>query len=265
MGKLPAKLFTSNRSWLTLWYDLNPAFLRSGFRRLVATGCILVASFGVTGCGYQFSVDGAGPRIGGGAPLAPKGPPVRVAMHTFKNQSFEPTLEFKYTQYVRRALQAGGIAEITEDEGAADFILDGAILSVTLPSLAFSQTQTQESRVQVTVAVTVKDQTKGKVRWTHASTGTAEFFVGATATDGTGGGLQFNRVLQDRALEQAGQLVAQDIADRFLTAREQGKFERVPQPEPEKKKKGVQEQAGEERPDTLAPGQPALPPPAFPY
>lgn len=225
---------------------------------------MLVAWLAVTGCGYQFSVDGAGPRIGGGAPLTAQGPPVRVAMHTFKNQSFEPTLEFKYTQYVRRALQSGGIAEFTEDEGAADFILDGAILSVSLPSLAFSQTQTQESRVQVTMAVTVKDQTKGKVRWTHTSTGTAEFFVGATSTDGTGGGLQFNRVLQDRALEQAGQLVAQDIADRFLTAREQGKFERVPQPEPKKTKKALQEPTGEEIPHALPSGQSPLPPPAFP-
>ncbi|MDR4495104.1 MAG: LPS assembly lipoprotein LptE [Nitrospirales bacterium] len=225
---------------------------------------MLIAGYVVTGCGYQFSVEGAGPMISGGTPLTAQGPPVRVAMHTFKNQSFEPTLEFKYTQYVRRALQAGGIAEITEDERGADFILNGAILSVTLPSLAFSQTQTQESRVQVTVAVTVKDQTKGKVRWTHASTGTAEFFVGATPTDGTSGGLQFNRVLQDRALEQAGQLVAQDIADRFLTAREQGKFERVPQPEPKKTKKATQEQSEEENPNALPTDQSPLPPPALP-
>lgn len=265
MGKLLAKLFTSNRSWSILWCDLKPAFLKSGPRLARPIRWVLIAGLAVTGCGYQFSVDGAGPTIGGGAPLVSQGPPVRVAMRTFKNQSFEPTLEFKYTQYVRRALQSGGIAEITEDERAADFVLEGAILSVSRPSLAFSQTQTQESRVQVTVAVTVKDLTKGKVRWTHASTGTAEFFVGATATDGTGGTLQFNQVLQDRAMEQAGQLAAQDIADRFLTAREQGKFERVPQPEPEKTKKAAQEPSLEERPETLPPGQPTLPPPAFPY
>lgn len=188
----------------------------------------------MAGCGYQFSVDGPGPTIGGGAAQEFQGPPVRLAIHTFKNRSFEPNLEFKYTQYVRKALQSGGMAEFTEDEGAADFILEGVILSVTLPSLAFSKTQTQESRVKVSVGVTVKDQTKGKVRWTHTGTSTAEFFVGSTPTDGSAGGLQFNRVLQDRAVEQAGQQVAEDIADRFLTAREQGKFERVPKPEPKK-------------------------------
>jgi hypothetical protein len=37
--------------------------------------------------------------------------------------------------------------------------------------------------------------------------------------------LQFNRVLQDRAVEQAGQLVASDLADRFWGAKDQGKFQ----------------------------------------
>jgi len=173
--------------------------------------------------------------IGGGATRDIQGPPVRLAIQTFKNQSFEPNLEFKYTQYVRNALRSAGMAEFTENQAAADFILEGTILSVTLPSLAFSRTQTQESRVQVAVGVTVKDQTKGKVRWTHRATSTAEFYVGASPTDGTSsGGLQFNRVLQDRAVEQAGRQVAEDIADRFFTARIQGKFERVPQPDPPK-------------------------------
>lgn len=109
MGKLLAKLFTSNRSWSILWCDLKPAFLKSGARLAGPIRWVLIAGLAVTGCGYQFSVDGAGPTIGGGAPLVSQGPPVRVAMRTFKNQSFEPTLEFKYTQYVRRALQSGGL------------------------------------------------------------------------------------------------------------------------------------------------------------
>ena len=193
-----------------------------------------------------------------------QGPPIRLAIPPFKNQSFEPNLELKYTQYVRKALQSGGMAEFTEDKGAADFILEGTILSVILPSLAFSQTQTQESRVQVSVGVTVKDQPKGKVRWTHAGTSSAEFFVGATSTDGSGGGLQFNRVLQDRALEQAGQQVAEDIADRFLTARDQGKFGRVPQPEPKKTdtsspKDSLGEGIGSSPPDQFFPQNPVLP------
>jgi hypothetical protein len=95
---------------------------------------------------------------------------------------------------------------------------------VTLPSLAFSQKQTRESRVTVKVSVKVKHRKTGEVRWSQTGTNSAEFFVGASSTTGGGGGLQFNRVLQDRALEQAGVGVAQDLADRFLSARDQGTF-----------------------------------------
>lgn len=77
----------------------------------------------------------------------------------------------------------------------------------------------------VTVAVSVKDRKTRKIRWSQTSSGTAEFFVGATSTGDAESGLQFNRVLQDRAVEQAGQLVAADLADQFWGARDQGKFQ----------------------------------------
>jgi hypothetical protein len=163
--------------------------------------------------------------IGGGTGLVAQGPPVRLAIKTFKNNSFEPNLEFKYTRYFRQAMQSVGSADFVDDDVAADFILEGAILSVTLPSLAFSRTQTQESRVMVRVAVSVKDRKTGKIRWSQTGTSTAEFFVGATSTGDAETGLQFNRVLQDRAVEQAGQLVAADLADQFWGARDQGKFQ----------------------------------------
>jgi hypothetical protein len=178
------------------------------------------------GCGYQFTVEGPGPVVGGGAGLVASGPPIRLALHTFRNNSFEPNLEFKYTRYLRQAMQSVGGAEFVEDDGSADFILEGAILSVTLPSLAFSRTQTRESRVLVRAVVSVKDRKTGKIRWSETGTSTAEFFVGATPTSDLPSGLQFNRVLQDRAIEQAGQLLAADLADRFLAARDRGKFQR---------------------------------------
>lgn len=148
-----------------------------------------------------------------------------MAMHTLKNNSFEPNLEFKYTRYLRQAMQSAGSAEFVDDDVSADFILEGAIVSVTLPSLAFSRTQTQESRVMVTVAVSIRDRRTRKIRWSQTGSSTAEFFVGATSTGDAETGLQFNRVLQDRAIEQAGQLVAADLADRFLGAKDQGLFQ----------------------------------------
>jgi len=186
-------------------------------------GLVLTVTLSMVGCGYQFTVEGPGPMIGGGR--VAEGPPVRLALHTLENKTFEPTLEFKYTRYLSRALRSAGGATIVEDDLSADFILDGAIVSVTLPSLAFSQVQTQESRVTVKVSVKVKHRKTGEVRWSQTGTNSAEFFVGASSTTGGGvSGLQFNRVLQDRALEQAGVGVAQDLADRFLSARDQGTF-----------------------------------------
>lgn len=163
--------------------------------------------------------------VGGSAGHVAQGPPVRLVFPVLKNNSFEPNLEFKYTRYLRQALQSVGSAEFVDD-ASADFILEGAILSVSLPSLAFTRTQTQESRVMVTVLLKVKDRKTGKVRWSQTGTSTAEFFVGATSTSDSETGLQFNRVLQDRAVEQAGQQVAADLADQFLGAREQGVFDR---------------------------------------
>ena len=177
------------------------------------------------GCGYQFTVEGPGPVIGGDSGLVPQGPPVRLAVHTLKNNTFEPALEFKYSEYLRRALSSGGSAEILEDESSADYILEGAIISVSLPSLAFTQTQTQESRVQVKVSVRVKERETGKVRWVGTGTGSAEFYVGAVSTGDAETGLQFNRVLQARALEQAGIFVADDLANGFLMARDKGNFQ----------------------------------------
>ena len=187
-------------------------------------GAALIMILSGAGCGYQFTVEGSGPVIGGGQ--VADGPLVRLAFHTLKNHTFEPNLEFKYSRYLRQALQSSGSATLVEDDLSADFILDGAIVSVTLPSVAFSQTQTQESRVIVNVAVTVRHRKTGKVHWSQSNSKSAEFFVGATSSTGAAAsGLQFNRVLQDRALEQAGQRVAEDLADQFLSARDHGNFE----------------------------------------
>jgi hypothetical protein len=38
--------------------------------------------------------------------------------------------------------------------------------------------------------------------------------------------LQFNRALQNRALEQAGRFIAEDLASRFLLQLETGQFEK---------------------------------------
>jgi outer membrane lipopolysaccharide assembly protein LptE/RlpB len=182
----------------------------------------LIASM-LAGCGYQFRVDGAGPTIGGAPPTASTEPPPRLVIKTLLNNSFEPNLEARYTNYFRDEFSTGSGAKVVSESEAADLVLSGQILSVSVPTLSFSQTTTLESRAEVIVLVRVEEVRSGKVVWTQLAKGGSEFFVTSD--------LQFNRTLQNRAVEQAGRILAADLASRFLLQLETGaltKQESVP-------------------------------------
>jgi hypothetical protein len=137
-----------------------------------------------------------------------------------ENRTFEPNLEVRYTNYLRHEFSSGSGAQIVSDSEAADLVLSGQILSVVLPTLSFSQTTTLESRAEVVVVVKVEETRTQRLVWAQTSKGTSEFFVTQD--------LQFNRVLQNRALEQAGQFIAEDLASRFLLQLESGQLANPP-------------------------------------
>ena len=186
----------------------------------VALSLLLLA-----GCGYQFRVEGAGPTIGGTSAPASSEPPPRLVIRTLENKSFEPNLETRYTNYLRHEFSSGSGAQIVSESEAADLVLTGQILSVNVPTLSFTQTTTLESRTEVIVLVKVEETRTKKVVWMQTAKGASEFFV---TTD-----LQFNRALQNRALEQAGRFIAADLASRFLLQIESGKLSKpTPTPAP---------------------------------
>lgn len=179
-------------------------------------------------CGYQFRVDGAGPTIGAAAASTSNEPSPRLIIRTLLNNSFEPNLEMRYTNYFRDEFSAGSGARVVPESEAADLVLTGQILSVIVPTLSFSQTATLESRTEVVVLVQVEDVRSRKVVWRQLAKGASEFFVTPD--------LQFNRALQNRAVEQAGRFVAADLAARFLLQLETGALTKqapVPDPEPQ--------------------------------
>ena len=180
----------------------------------VSALCVSLAL--LSACGYQFRVEGAGPTIGEPAGAASSTPPPRVIIQTLKNSTFEPNLESRFTNYLRHEFSSGSGAQIVPQTEAADLIVSGDILSVTLPTLSFTQTTTLESRAEVVVAIKVEETRTKRVVWTQTVKGASEFYV---TTD-----LQFNRVLQNRALEQAGRFVAEDLASRFLLQLESGRL-----------------------------------------
>lgn len=180
---------------------------------LLSLACCLL----FLGCGYQFRVEGAGPTIGGAATApSPASPPPRLVVRTLENKSFEPNLETRYTNYLRHEFSSGSGAQVVPESEAADLVLSGQILSVSLPTISFSLTTTFESRAEVMVTVKVEETGTKRVVWTQTAKGSSEFFVTPD--------LQFNRVLQNRALEQAGRFIAEDLASRFLLQVESGQL-----------------------------------------
>ncbi|MEK6763569.1 MAG: LPS assembly lipoprotein LptE [Nitrospirota bacterium] len=178
-------------------------------------------SLSLSACGYQFRVEGAGPTIGGAATVSSfTSPPPRLVVRTLENRTFEPNLETRYTNYLRHEFSSGSGAQVVADSEAADLVLSGQILSVLLPTLSFSQTTTLESRAEVIVVVKVEETRTQRVVWTQVAKGSSEFYVTPD--------LQFNRVLQNRALEQAGRFVAEDLASRFLLQLESGELTKPP-------------------------------------
>ena len=182
-------------------------------------GCALIAlCVLVAGCGYQFRVEGAGPTIGGANVSASQEPLPRLVIRTLENKSFEPNLEARYTNYLRQEFSSGSGTQVVPDSEAADLVLSGQILSVSVPTLSFTQTTTLESRTEVVVLVKIEETRTKKPVWVQTAKGSSEFFV---TTD-----LQFNRVLQNRAIEQAGRYIAADLASRFLLHVESGGLSR---------------------------------------
>jgi len=187
--------------------------------RYSVIGVAVAMATALGACGYQFRVEGAGPTIGGTSVPASLEPPPRLVIRTLENKSFEPNLETRYTNYLRHEFSSGSGAQIVPESEAADLVLTGQILSVVVPTLSFTQTTTLESRTEVIVLVKVEETRTKKVVWMQTAKGSSEFFV---TTD-----LQFNRALQNRALEQAGRFIAEDLASRFLLQLESGKLSKL--------------------------------------
>src|SRR6185295_17651634 len=109
----------------------------------VSALCLSLALLG--GCGYQFRVEGAGPTIGSATETSSSTAPApRLVVRTLENKSFEPNLESRYTNYLRHEFSSGSGAQVVAESEAADLVLSGQIISVTLPSLSFTQTTTLE-------------------------------------------------------------------------------------------------------------------------
>ena len=152
----------------------------------------------LAGCGYEF---GTAAKPGSARGLT-------LAVPVFKNDTFEPVLDKRVTEFIRRQfLQADGLT-LVNDVGVAPLVLRGRILGYGLQTMSFRQGFVNEQRVNLSVAVTFEDTTAHKVLWQESYQTSAEFFQSAD--------LATNRSRQDRATEEACQAMAEHIVSRVL-------------------------------------------------
>ncbi len=188
----------------------------------LARATVLLAMMAlVAGCGYQFGVEGPGPTIGSSVAPQTDAHAPRLSIVNLINNTFEPNLEVKFTNYIRHEFANGSGAQVVNSSEAADYVLKGSIVSILIPTLSFSQFQTLESRIEAIVIVQAEDVRKRKVVWSQTARGASEFFV---TND-----LQFNRVLQTRGLEQAGRFIASDLSTRFQLFLEEVRAGKTPE------------------------------------
>src|SRR6266849_7484917 len=170
----------------------------SGYVRALVIALGVAYSLALAGCGYEF-----GTTV---KPGSARG--LHLAVPVFYNDTFEPILDKRVTEFVRRQfLQADGLT-LVNDVGAAPFVLKGRIRSYGLQTLSFRQGFVNEQRVNLQVEVTFEDAGGRKVLWQESYRTSAEFFQ---TTD-----LATNRARQDRATEEACQAVAENIVSRVL-------------------------------------------------
>jgi len=163
--------------------------------------CVLTLSLAAAGCGYDFGTSlkpSQGRSLWG----------VHLAVPVFLNDTFEPVLDKRVTEFIRRQfLQADGLT-LANDAGAAPLMLKGIVRSYGIQTLSFRQGSVNEQRVSLSVEVTFEDRSARKRFWSQTYTTSAEFFLTSD--------LATNRGRQDRATEEACQAMAEHIVSHVI-------------------------------------------------
>ena len=152
----------------------------------------------LTSCGYEFG-NSAKPGAAYG---------VILAVPVFHNDTFEPIIDRRVTEMVRRQfLQADGLT-LVNDAAAAPLVLSGRVSGYAVQTLSFHQGQVNESRVTIYATVSMLDTGTKRKLWQESYITSAEFFLTAD--------LAINRSRQDIATDEAAQMMAESIVSRVL-------------------------------------------------
>lgn len=157
-----------------------------------------------TGCGYRFlgrSISDTQSR--------------KIAIPTFHNDTFEPLIGKKVTGFIKEEIVSNGGLQLINDPSLADLTLTGRITSFSLAPISSSNNRATEYRVsiRIDVGLTGKNNKPGLTDraniWTEKGREvTAEYFV----TDD----IAANSTAENRAIEEAAKLFAEDLVSRIL-------------------------------------------------
>ena len=163
--------------------------------------CVLALSLAAVGCGYDFGTS-LKPTQGGSL----RG--VHLAVPVFFNDTYEPVLDKRVTEFIRRQfLQVDGLT-LANDVSAAPLVLKGVVRTYGLQTMSFRQGSVNEQRVSLAVEVTFEDRSARKTLWRQTYTTSAEFFQTSD--------LATNRSRQDLATDVACQEMAGNIVSHVF-------------------------------------------------
>jgi len=165
-------------------------------RKVTLAALILVAG---GGCGYT-------------TVATPTGHAPSIAVPLFENRTFEPLLDVRITERVKSRLVATGPWRLVNRPGTADLVVRGVVTALGVTPVSFDRSnRVLEQRVTITAQITAdrRDQAAAGPAFQGTVTGTSEYSeVGDT--------LQI-RAAKNRAIEEAGDLLAQDLVARLLS------------------------------------------------
>jgi outer membrane lipopolysaccharide assembly protein LptE/RlpB len=166
-------------------------------RTVALAGSLLFLT--LLGCGYHLEGRGTSlpPEIG------------RIAIPTMRNQTLEAGIEDVFTRALIREFNLDGRLKTVREE-QADAVLEGSILDFSTSSVSYDATGLAlENRIQVTLALALRDVGTGEILWEDASLPDfKEYRVGSTALD--------NEARKREAVEEIARQMAETIHDLIV-------------------------------------------------
>jgi outer membrane lipopolysaccharide assembly protein LptE/RlpB len=173
-------------------------------RFLLLLGCLLL----VSACGYQF--------VGRSSPLPPE--IRRIAVPTFENNTFEPLLDERLTEAVKKAFIAYPRLQVVNSASDADAVLKGRIITFLLTPISFNPlNEAAEYRVRIQTDLTLQDSRNQKILWQEKMMETtADYFVFQDPVDPARVDIARTRDAEDRAIAEAAKVLGENLVSQLL-------------------------------------------------